>query len=45
LTLVISGSGNVVQAVTTLLTRYNIIAPELQMEHMGLDDALIAHDE
>jgi ABC-2 type transport system ATP-binding protein len=41
-TVVVAGTGNLVQAVTSVLARHQIIANELRIEQAGLDDAFIA---
>jgi ABC-2 type transport system ATP-binding protein len=40
--LVVSGHGNVLHAVTSLLARLGVIAGELRVEQAGLDDAFAA---
>lgn len=40
--LVVTGTGNVVQAVTALLAREQVIAGELRVEQQTLDDAFVA---
>ena len=41
-TLVVSGTGNVVGAVTAALARLEVIAYDLRIEQADLDDAFIA---
>jgi ABC-2 type transport system ATP-binding protein len=41
-TVEVSGTGNVVQAVTSILARNQIVANELRIEQAGLDDAFVA---
>ncbi|WP_370948518.1 ABC transporter ATP-binding protein [Amycolatopsis sp. cg5] len=40
--LVVTGSGNVLHAVTSVLARHQVIAGELRVEHANLDDAFVA---
>jgi ABC-2 type transport system ATP-binding protein len=40
--LVVSGRGNVLHAVTSLLARLGVIAGDLRVEQAGLDDAFVA---
>jgi ABC-2 type transport system ATP-binding protein len=39
---VVSGRGNVLHAVTSLLARLGVIAEDLRVEQAGLDDAFVA---
>ena len=39
---VVTGTGNLVQAVTSVLARHQIVANDLRIEQAGLDDAYIA---
>jgi ABC-2 type transport system ATP-binding protein len=39
---VVTGTGNLVHAVTALLARHQIIAAELRVEQASLDDAFVA---
>jgi ABC-2 type transport system ATP-binding protein len=41
-TVVVAGTGNLLQAITSVLARNQIVANELRIEHAGLDDAFIA---
>jgi ABC-2 type transport system ATP-binding protein len=41
-TVVVAGSGNLVQAVMTALARQQIVANELRIDQAGLDDAFVA---
>ena len=41
-TVVVSGTGNLVQAVTSVLARQHIVAGELRIEQANLDDAFVA---
>jgi ABC-2 type transport system ATP-binding protein len=41
-TVVVTGTGNVIQAVTSLLARHQIVANELRIEQPNLDDAFLA---
>jgi ABC-2 type transport system ATP-binding protein len=40
--LVVTGSGNVLHAVTSSLARLGVIAGDLRVEQAGLDDAFVA---
>ena len=39
---VVTGSGNVIQAVTAVLARHRVVANELRVEQTNLDDAYLA---
>ena len=39
---VVTGTGNVIQAVTSVLARHQIVANDLRIEHANLDDAYLA---
>jgi ABC-2 type transport system ATP-binding protein len=39
---VVSGTGNLIHAVTSVLARHQIVANELRIEQADLDDAFIA---
>lgn len=41
-TVVVSGTGNLVQAVTSVLARHQIVANELRIQQADLDDAFVA---
>jgi ABC-2 type transport system ATP-binding protein len=41
-TVVVTGTGNVIQAVTTVLARHQVVANDLRIEQPSLDDAYLA---
>src|SRR5262245_42914481 len=41
-TIVVTGTGNVIQAVTSVLARHQVVANELRIEQPSLDDAYLA---